>query len=348
MKEIFFYFLKLGSLGFGGPLAIVAMMQKDLAKDRQWISEDEFRQTFALIKVMPGPVAFQLAVFLGHRRRGIVGALAAALGLVLPAFLLMVVLASFYQKFVEVPWIHQAMKGMQIGAFALIVWALKSLAQGFSQKWFFWLLMAAGILLSVLTGIPEPVMILLFGLVAVLAQRQWKTIQSVEATLLWVTLKAGAFVFGTGLAIVPFLEADFVSRLGWLTREQFMDALAFGQLTPGPVVITVTFIGYKMAGLSGATLATLGIFFPSFFHMVTWFPKLLGWLKKQIWISAFSLGVTAAVCSAIVIALFNLSREWQTTEWTGLVLLVVLMNYWKVPSWAVVLIGAAGGLLMAI
>lgn len=346
MTEISLYFLRLGCIGFGGPLALVAMMQRELVQQKQWMTEDEFRQIFALIKAMPGPVAFQVAVFLGHHRGRLPGGFLAGLGLVLPAFVLMILLGIFYQTFVEVPWIHALMKGMQIGAFALIVMALKSLAQSFIKKSLFWLLLVSGVVLTYFTSVPEPLLILMFGLVAIAARRlPSKSVKSVELTLLLVSLKAGAFVFGTGLAIVPFLEADFVSRLGWLTREQFMDALAFGQLTPGPVVITVTFIGYKVAGFKGALLATAGVFLPAFLHMVTWFPRLAGWLKKQTWIGAFTLGVTAAVCSAILLALVPLSKGWAQFEFMGLAALLVAMNYLKIPTWAVILISGAGGLV---
>jgi chromate transporter len=345
MREILVYFLRLGAIGFGGPLSLVAMMQKDLVAGKKWMTEEEFRQVFGLIKAMPGPVAFQTAVFLGHYRRGFWGGFWAAVGLVLPAFLLMIALATSYDRFQENAWIKAVMQGMQIGAFALILWALKSLAEGFSKKLLFWLLFASGLGLTLLTSVPEPLLILLSGSVAVLASHRRFTLQSVELTLAWVGLKAGAFVFGTGLAIVPFLESDFVHRLGWITRDQFMDALAFGQLTPGPVVITISFIGYKVAGLAGALISTGAIFLPSFFHMVTWFPRAVKWMSSRTWIGAFTLGVTAAVCSAIALALFRLAEGWRTNHILILLILLILMNRFKVPTWVVILLSGGIGLL---
>lgn len=343
MKEIFLYFLRLGCLGFGGPLALVAQMQKELVQHKNWMSEEEFRQTFGLIKAMPGPVAFQTAVYLGQHRKGFWGGLLAAIGLVFPAFLLMIALAMAYQKFVEIPWMNSALKGMELAAFALIVWALKSLAQNFFKKYLFWVLFSAGILFSFLTSIPEPLLILLFGSVAVAAGKlKPHSVRSVELTLVWVCLKAGAFVFGTGLAIVPFLEGDFVTQLQWITHEQFMDALSFGQLTPGPVTITVAFIGYKVSGWWGATLATTAIFLPSFFHMVTWFPRMISWMKKQTWILAFSLGVTAAVCSAIVFSLWKMTDEWLWHQYLGISIAILVLFLTKIPPWALILL--AGGI----
>lgn len=350
MKEIIFYFLRLGSIGFGGPLAIVAMMQKELVQDRKWMTDDEFRQVFGLIKAMPGPIAFQTAVFLGYRRKKFFGGLAAGFFLILPAFFLMILLAYFYQQFSEISWVQSLMKGMALGAFALILWALKALMQGFQQKIFFWVLLASGLLLGLLTHIPEPLLIVLFGGVAVFSQRirgqSLRVFDPILLTLVTVSLKAGAFVFGTGLAIVPLLEEDFVNRLGWLNHQQFLDALSFGQLTPGPVSVTVTFIGFKVAGFLGASLATISIFLPAFVHMVTWFPRMVNWLQRQSWIGAFSLGVTAAVCSAIIISLIQLGEGWGFLHYAIIALLLVLMQRWKIPSWGVILAGGALGFLV--
>jgi chromate transporter len=345
IMEIFLYFFRLGCVGFGGPLALISQMQKDLVTERKWIQEEEFGQIFGLIKAMPGPVAFQMAVFFGYRRRGFWGALLAGFALIFPAFVALVLIAHFYQNFSEVSWMRTLMKGMGLGAFALIVWALRSLMLGFSKKWFFWVLFFAGLLISFGTNLPEPALILLFGGVAVLADRTKSSKLAVFdpnlLTIGWICLKAGAFVFGTGLAIVPFLESDFVSRLHWLDHEQFMDAIAFGQLTPGPVTLSVAFISYKVSGLLGATVATIGIFLPAFFHQVTWFPRMQGWLSRQSWINAFTLGVTAAVCSSIALTMTHLGKGWRTTEISVVAALLVLMSVTKVPSWAVILIGGA-------
>lgn len=350
MKEIIFYFLRIGCIGFGGPLALIAMMQKELVKDRNWMPEEEFRQVFGLIKAMPGPVAFQVAVFLGQRRKGFWGGLCAGACLVFPAFLLMIALALFYDDFVQISWLESFMRGMALGAFALILWALKALMQGFQRNILFWVFIFAGLLLGFLTRLPEPVLIIIFGILSVVVSRlrvnEIRSLDPILVTLSLVCFKAGAFVFGTGLAIVPMLETDFVKRLGWLTHQQFLDALSFGQLTPGPVSVTVTFIGYKVAGLSGASLATVAVFLPAFLHMVTWFPRMLRWLQRQAWIGAFSLGVTAAVCSAIVLALVELGKGWNSLQFGLVAVLLVFMQFWKVPSWGIILIGGAAGFLL--
>lgn len=348
MKEVFFYFLRLGALGFGGPLALIAQMQKDLIYERKWMDEESFRRTFGLIKAMPGPVAFQTAVFLSRHRAGFRGAVLGAVGMIFPSFALMVLLAAFYGQFSEIPILKALMMGMQLGAFALILGALKSLAQGFFRQVLFWILLICGIILSFYSILPEPLLILLLGAIAVAAFQVGNKKLALDPlifTLGLVCLKAGAFVFGTGLAIVPFLENDFVNRLQWLSHSQFMDALAFGQLTPGPVVITVSFVGYKVAGIGGALVATTAVFLPSFIHMVTWFPRVLNWLHKQKWVWSFTMGVIAAVCSAIIISLVHISHDWKEIQYAGVVLMMGLMLVKKIPSWALILLGGVYGIV---
>lgn len=359
MKEILVYFFRIGCLGFGGPLALVAQMQKELVVERKWMHEDDFRAAFGMIKSMPGTVAFQTAVFLARQRGGFWGAALAGFVFILPSFLMMVALAACYQQMSDIIWLRNAMHGMQIAAFALIAWALKSLGQGFFRKPIFWLLSLLAVLVFVYQMLPEPILIVGAGALAVaLAQMTKPTAKTTSAKLygmsplllplLWVCFKAGAFVFGTGLAIVPLLENDFVSRLQWLSHSQFMDALSFGQLTPGPVVITVTFIGYKVAGMSGALVATAGVFGPSFFHMTTWFPRMLDWLLKQKWIQHFSMGVTAAVCSTIAVSLFRIGQAWSTIDIGLSVLFLAIMYFSKLPSWMLILLGAFVGYSLGI
>jgi chromate transporter len=351
MKEIFLYFLRLGVFGFGGPVAMIAQMQNDLVVERKWMSQQEFRSLFGLIKAMPGSIAFQVGVTLAYRRGGFWGACLAALGLVSPAFCLMILVGMYYDQAVEISWMRSLFLGMQLGAFAVIVWALKSLTKDFFKDAIFWILLVASILLSALTNIPEPLLILVFGALGLsfyfLKEKKIFSLDPISLQLFLICLQAGSIVFGTGLAIIPLLEGEFVSRLGWLTHQQFLDAVSFGQLTPGPVVITVTFIGYKMAGLKGALIATFAIFFPAFFHMVTWFPRVLSWLQKQKWIQHFSLAVTAGVCGTIIVALYRLGGDWGLRHYFGIFLLILLMRLTKIPSWGIILIGGVSSLIAA-
>lgn len=357
MKEIFFYFLKLGATGFGGPLAVIAQMHNDLILEKEWISQDEFRSLFGLIKAMPGPVAFQMGVALAYRRAGFKAATLAGFAFVLPAFLMILAIAIFYDQAVAIPWIHSTFLGMQLGAFALIAWALKTLTKDYFKEILFWACVVSAVFLCAFTPIPEPVLILLFAVVGIgfyrikIRPQQKLSVFAMDPVLLQlflVCLQAGSLIFGTGIAIVPWLEGEFVGRLGWLTHTQFLDAVSFGQLTPGPMTISTAFIGFKMAGLTGAIVATVGVFFPAFFHMVTWFPRLYSWLLKQKWIYYFSMTVTAAVAGTIVVVLFRLGSDWNRYHLLAIIALLGILKFTKIPSWGIILLGGLGSYLFSL
>ena len=352
MKEIFFYFLKLGSTGFGGPLAVIAQMQVDLVLEKRWISPQEFRSLFGLIKAMPGPVAFQMATAIAYRRAGFWGALVAGTAFVFPAFCMMIALGIYYDQASQIPAMQAFFLGLQLGAFALIAAALRSLTKDFFTEILFWVCLIASILLCALTPIPEPVLILIFAIVGIgffVIQEKKSSLNSLDPVLLQlfiVCLQAGALIFGTGIAIVPWLEGEFVTRLQWLTHSQFLDAVSFGQLTPGPMTISTAFIGFKMAGFTGAVVATIGVFLPSFIHMVTWFPRLYTWLIKQKWIYYFSMAVTAAVAGTIVVVLFRLGKDWNTYHLAAIFGLLLINRLFKIPAWALILLGGVGSLIV--
>ncbi|MCX7978229.1 MAG: chromate transporter, partial [Bdellovibrionaceae bacterium] len=255
LLEVIRYFLTLGFTGFGGPLAILGYMQRDLIHKRRWMSETEFLQILPLIKSMPGPVAFQMAVFLGRHRAGFWGGLWAGLGLVLPSFFMMLLLAELSLKFSGVSELNLLMSGLQGAAISLIIVALGTIARPHSGHFDFWLWSLVAGVIFYFRAVPEPILILGAGfLSALLGGRKKTSLPSLMFALpmtedllrlFWICFKAGAFVFGSGLAIVPFLEGDFVIETEWVSRKEFMNAIAFGQMTTGPVVITVTYLGYK-------------------------------------------------------------------------------------------------------
>lgn len=354
MKEIFYYFLKLGATGFGGPLAVISQMQKDLVEDKKWISPGEFRALFGLIKAMPGPVAFQMASIMAYRRKGFWGALIAAFAFVFPAFCMIVIIANYYEQASEVPWIKSIFLGMQMAAFALIAWALKSLTKDFFKEIFFWICAISSTLLCTFTHIPEPLLILIFALTGLIAykislrKKSKSTLYGIDPILIQLFLvcfQAGAFIFGTGIAIIPWLEGEFVGRLHWLTHAQFLDAVSFGQLTPGPMSITTAFIGYRMVGLTGAIVGTMAIFLPPFVHMVTWFPRFYKWLLKQEWIHYFSMAVTAAVAGTIIVVLFRFAADYSRYELAGIFAMLLMLRFTRIPSWGLILLGGASSYL---
>ncbi len=352
MKEVIFYFLRLGSLGFGGPLAVIGEMQKELVRKRQWISEKEYLTVLPLIKAMPGPVAFQLAVFLGYRRRGFFGGLASGVSLVFPAFILVIVFARFESVFLENSYLLSVMKGFGIGAMALIISAFFNLAQNQSRKKEFWFWIFASVVAVGLLQFSE-VWVVLFTLMSTLifvwVRRLKQSSRLNEAgtllALVLMSLKAGALVFGTGLAIVPMLESTVVQQFQWMSHEQFLQAIAIGQITPGPVVITVSYIGYKILGLWGALAATIAIFIPAFVHMVTWFPKAIGWMQKQIWIGFVSTCLTGTIVGIIGLVVLKMFLPLAALQMLMVVALLAALTFFRLPSWLCILISGALGFI---
>lgn len=335
IKEVFFYFLKLGALGFGGPLALVSNMQKDCV-EKKWLTQHEFTSTFALIKAMPGPVAFMTSVFLGRRKAGFWGGLAAGVAINLPAFILMIIFSIFFTKLSHLSFMHSLMLGMQACALGVILGSLKGLVKGNERNASFWILVIIAGGINTIHPAYEPLVILAFGFLMITKGKLLDL-----GTMALVFFKAGALVFGSGLAIVPMLQYDVVKKYQWLSQSEFLDALAFGQLTPGPVVITATYIGQKMYGLPGAFIATFAIFAASFFHMSTWFPHVVKKLSGKIWIKDFIFGAVAAVVGPIIVAVYNLGNS------LGFSLLVaalfvasfLLTLLTKFPLWAVIPLG---------
>lgn len=350
VREVLHYFLRLGATGFGGPLALIAIVQKELVEERGWMPLDEWQRSFTLIKALPGPIAFMSCTFLGYRRAGFLGGLAAAFGLVFPSFLMMIAVGALLTKMPESTGLQRLMTGLQVGGLVAMAVGSQAIFRGYEKDRLFWILTLIAGLLGWRFFSYEPLIILLFGLLLVAWSRRAELSRylgswaPVLIALFWVHFKAGAFVFGSGLAIVPMLHADVVTKYGWLTDSQFMNALAFGQITPGPVVITSTLIGWETSGFLGACVATLAVFLASFIHMTTWFPRVAGRLARKSWMNVFLRGALAAVTGFIAISLLKL---FGSIEWTWILAAVFILGYYlakykKAPLWAVIpLCGAA-------
>lgn len=336
-KEVLFYFLRLGVFGFGGPLAVITTMQKDLVEKRRWMTPDDFSASFSLIKAMPGPVAFQTAVFLGRMRAGFWGGALAAFGIVFPAFVMMILFSLFFNSLNQLSFTHHLMQGMQVAALGVILGSLKGLAKSHFKKWFFWVLIIISGMINFYSPALEPVVIISFGLMMVLLHHYQFRFYNL-APLFMVCFKAGALVFGTGLAIVPMLSHDVVEVHHWLSQSEFLNALAFGQLTPGPVVITATYIGHKVAGFPGAIVATFGIFIAAFFHMSTWFPRVVLKLSGKVWIQDFIFGAVAAVIGPIIVAVMRMSLSIEPSMATLVLGLIAfaLTILDLVPVWIII------------
>lgn len=366
------YFLYLGSLGFGGPVALVGYMQRDLVERRGWFAKDDYMKGLALSQLAPGPLAAQLAMCLGYVHGRVAGATLIGLAFILPSFLMTLALGALYVAYGGLGWMQAAFYGVGAAVIGIIVrsaWKLMRLTMGRDR-----LLWAVAGLMALVTAWTETEigsLFILCGVVVLLIQAPprrllaWaggsKTLPAVGwplllmtglaapattgvlAQILWFFTQAGAFVFGSGLAIVPFLYGGVVQEYGWLTDQQFLDAVAVAMLTPGPVVITVAFIGYLVAGVAGGTAAAVGVFLPTYLFVVIpypWFDRFSG--NPQV--KAFVSGVTAAAAGAIAGACVVLGRRAVFDPATALIALAAFGLLWRFKIPEPILIAAAGAI----
>ncbi|MFV8374152.1 chromate transporter [Flavobacterium sp. LB1P62] len=327
LKELIFYFLKLGTIGFGGPVALVGYMHRDLVEDRKWISEEEYKEGLALAQLAPGPLAAQLGIYLGFVHYSFLGATLIGLAFVLPSFIMVVLLGIVYKLYGGLSWIQAVFYGVGAAVIGIIVMSsykltLKSIGKfnlvSFKTNWLLWLFFIVAIVITLVTQQEQVLLFVFAGLLYmfVKAPPKWvnsKTVNSIvllqigfwnyeNTTLMKIAIffaKAGAFVFGSGLAIVPFLHAGVVIENQWLTEQQFVDAVAVAMITPGPVVITVGFIGYLVAGFPGAMIAALATFLPCYLFTIALAPSFKKIAQNKS-IKAFVDGITAAVVGALV------------------------------------------------
>lgn len=363
LKDIVLYFLKLGTIGFGGPVALAGYMHRDLVEKRKWIQEEDYREGIALAQLAPGPLAAQLAIYLGYVHYRILGATLVGLAFVLPSFLIVLVLGFAYVKAGGLPWMQAVFYGIGAAVIGIIVISSYKLSKKSLGK--NWLLWAIAIILAVATFITEKEILWLILLAGVIvwfykAPPRFNTTQvlilapfflqitssiSVNERLTqigWFFFKAGAFVFGSGLAIVPFLYGGVVMEYQWLNEQQFLDAVAVALITPGPVVITVGFIGYLVAGVQGACVAALATFLPCYLFTILPAPYFKKYGKLPA-IKAFVDGVTAAAIGAIAGAVLVLGKR-QITDITSAVIAILtialLLRFKKIQE-PLIIIGAA-------
>lgn len=351
--QLVLYMLRLGALGFGGPVALVGYMQRDLVEAQRWITDADYREGLALSQLAPGPLAAQLAIYIGYVHYRLRGATAAGVAFVLPSFLIVLVLGWAYLRFGGLPWMQAVFYGVGSAVVGIIVMSAKKLTRKSVGKdrllWAIYLLLAAVTIateseiawLFVAAGIlvwfwrAPPKLAGKGGLHALAAPQlalgaAW--LSSADTSLLTqIALffaKAGAFVFGSGLAIVPFLYGGVVTEHQWLTEKQFVDAVAVAMITPGPVVITVGFIGYLVAGLPGACVAALATFLPCYLFTVVPAPyfKRYGKLPGVV---AFVDGITAAAVGAIAGSVVIIARRTIVDLPTALIAVGTIVLLWR-------------------
>jgi chromate transporter len=375
LAQLALYFLKLGSVGFGGPVALVGYMYRDLVEARRWIAEEDYKEGLTLAQLMPGPLAAQLAMYLGYVHYRIVGATVAGIVFVLPSFLIVVAIGWAYVRYGGLPWMQAAFYGVgaavigiiAISAYKLttknvgkdkLLWAIYLVTAGltvWTQSESVWLFLGAGVLVWLVRAPPKrwfgksaaPGLVSLgphcTSTCAIATVLDWNLLAQLGAFF----AKAGAFVFGSGLAIVPFLYGGVVHDHQWLNERQFVDAVAVAMITPGPVVITVGFIGYLIAGFAGAVVAALGTFLPCYLFTVLPAPYFKKYGKRPD-LLAFVAGVTAAAIGAITGAVIVLAERSIVDLLTALMALVTIGLIWKVkklPEPALVALAAIIGLI---
>ena len=365
LSEVAALFLKLGFVAFGGPAAHIALMRDEVVTRRRWVSEQQFLDLLGASNLIPGPTSTELAIYLGYARAGWRGLVLAGTLFILPAALISLALAWVYVRYGSMPeavWLLYGIKPVIIAVVVQAIWALaRTAVKG-------WLLAALGGLVLGLyaAGINEIVLLLGAGVLVMAARNAGRLRQRPRAlvlvpmlgapalstagaaavdpvSLFLVFLKIGAVLYGSGYVLLAFLRNDFVVRLGWLTDQQLIDAVAVGQLTPGPVFTTATFIGYIVAGTSGAALSTLAIFLPSFVFVAIVYP-MVPRLRGSAWMSAFLDGVNVAAMGLMLAVTWQLGRSAVIDGPSAALALgaAILLLRWRINSvWLI----AGGGVI---
>ena len=374
------YFLKLGTIGFGGPAALVGYMRKDLVDEGKRIDETTYNLSLALGQIMPGPLAAQTAIAIGYFQGGILGATLVGFAFIVPSFLMVLVLSWLYVTYGGLPWMQAIFYGIGAVVIAIIAIAAYRLARGTNKSDpLLWSICGVLLAATVWAQTELAALFILAGLLVVYV-RAWPGLRagllitaagallilgiwgierfllganataghaSILAQILLFFTKAGTFVFGSGLAIVPFLEKGLVHELGWLNAHQFLDAVAVAMITPGPVVITVAFIGYLVAGTAGAIAAAIGIFLPVYIFTIIpapWFRR----HRENPQLRAFTAGATAAASGAIAGSVIVLGQRAIFDIPTTAIGLIGLALLWRYRLQEPILVAAAGiaGLLL--
>ena len=368
LRDLIIYFLKLGTWGFGGPVALVGYMHRDLVEKRGWISEEDYREGLALAQLAPGPLAAQLAIYIGYVHYRIRGATLVGVAFVIPSFIMVIALAYAYVLFGGISWMQAVFYGVgsavigiiTIGSYKLttksigrdkIGWTIfivLGVITFITEQEILWLILIAGIVMWMVKAPPKWLSFRANSLLPFVIELSPAAMDSKLWQLAWFFTKAGAFVFGSGLAIVPFLYGGVVKEYHWLNEQQFVDAVAVAMITPGPVVITVAFIGFLVAGFPGASVAAFATFFPCYIFTILPAPYFKKYGKHPA-IKAFVDGVTAAAIGAIAGAVVVLSKRMISDIPSILIALAtmgVLLKFKKIPEPLIILVAALIGLVI--
>jgi chromate transporter len=364
--ELVRYFLRLGCLGFGGPVALVGQMERELVDGKKWLTKEQMREAIAICQSLPGPLAIQVGIYISYLRGGFWGAWAGGWAFILPNFIIVAALGALYVYLGDLQPITGIFYGVGPAVIALILHSCYRLAKLGMEDRLQWVIAAVCLAITVILQAEVALLFIGAGIVGilyygslfkrtpaaltvtapVLAQLAPQASGSILGKLLLFFLKAGSLTFGSGLVIVPFLEQGLVKQFGWLDERQFLIAVAIGMISPGPVVITATFVGYLVAGFWGSLVSTIGIFLPSFLLVLIVAPLLLRHRGNPN-VQGFVKGAYAAAIGTILGACILLGRiaigDWLTAL-MGIVSLVILFR-WKVSNPALIAATAVVGLV---
>ncbi len=372
--DIVLYMLKLGAIGFGGPIALIGYMHRDLVEQKKWISESEYAEGLALAQLAPGPLAAQMGIYLSYVHYGILGATIGGIAFILPSFFIVITLGWIYTLYGGISWMQAVFYGVGACVIGIIANSAYKLTQKMIKGKLVWIIYLISISITVITESEIIWTFLLAGILVWFAEappKNWfkgstkslsiaplffltqTTATVAQKGILWKILlyfsQAGAFVFGSGLAIVPFLYGGVVKDFQWLTDQQFVDAVAVAMITPGPVVITTGFIGFLVAGFSGSVVAALGTFIPCYLFTILPAPYFKKY-GKQPAIAAFVKGVTVAATGAIAGAVIVLGRRSLIDIPTVAIALISIALLWKfkkkLPEPLLVLGAVIAGLIL--
>ena len=370
VKELVRYFLRLGLLGFGGPVALVGQMERELVTERKWLTKEQMRETIAVCQSLPGPLAIQVGIFIGYLRGGQRGAWAGGWAFILPNFLIVAGLGALYVHLGGLKPVTAIFYGVSPAVIALILHSCYRLAKLGMEDWLQWVLAIACFVVTVVLKAEVALLFIGAGVIGmlyygtllrraspraplsvvlpVLATTPTSAVASASTIgkLLLFFLKAGALTFGSGLVIVPFLQQGVVQQYGWLNERDFLVAVAVGMISPGPVVITATFVGYLVAGFWGALAATIGIFLPSFALVLIAAP-ILARHRSNLNVQGFIKGAYGAAIGTILGACVLLGRIAIGDWFTALIAIVALaiLFRWKVSNPLLIAAAAAAGLI---
>ena len=371
IRDLVRYYLRLGLLGFGGPVALVGQMERELVGEKRWLTKEEMREGIAVCQSLPGPLAIQVGIWISYIRGGFWGAWAGGWAFILPNFVIVAALGALYVRFEGLPAVAAIFYGVSPAVIALILHSCYRLTKLGMKDWLEWALAAAAFVITVAVQAEVALVFIGCGIVGLLYYgslvRGRKTASTTSlmigmpllaigpahgslgtmlGKLLTFFLKAGSLTFGSGLVIVPFLEKGLVQQTGWLSEREFLVAVAMGMISPGPVVITATFVGYLVAGFWGSLVATIGIFLPSFLLVLIVAPILVRYRTNPN-VQGFVKGAYAAAIGTILGACVLLGKiaigDWLTAL-VAIGSLVVLFR-WKVSNPLLVAATAIIGLI---